>query len=281
MTKPPPRGLAPFAAAAFFLVLALGLTGCATTNVGQAVASSIKARNAKAAALFSSDRITTVLVGTGSPMPSQRAHASTAVFVGGQFLLFDCGDGSARELESLGLPVARLDAVFFTHFYSDHFADLGEVIDRSWVNGRRQKLVAYGSEGIADIATLASDAGVKRLALTHLAPPIDGDAQVRVVFVNPITAVYKGDSVGLALLQIYQGYGSALPYTITHHVITNGNVWLPLARLSSLQKALLSPLTGPFLSRVLTPGFLAKGLASSVYYSRLDILLPGWDTDRA
>ena len=79
----------------------------------------------------------------------------------------------------------------------------------------------------------------------------------------------KGDSVGLVLLQIYQRYGSARPYTITHHVITNGNVWLPLARLSSLQKALLSPLTGPFLSRVLTPGFLAKGLANSVYHPPL------------
>jgi pimeloyl-ACP methyl ester carboxylesterase len=80
----------------------------------------------------------------------------------------------------------------------------------------------------------------------------------------------KGDSVGLALLQIYQGYGAERPYTITHHVITNGNAWLPLARLSWLQKALLSPLTGPFLSRVLTPDFLAKGLSNSVYNPPLD-----------
>lgn len=75
----------------------------------------------------------------------------------------------------------------------------------------------------------------------------------------------KGDSVGLALLAIYQAYGAARPYVITHHVITNGNVWLPLARLSWLQKALLSPAAGPFLSRILTPGLFAKGLAGSVY----------------
>ena len=38
----------------------------------------------------------------------------------------------------------------------------------------------------------------------------------------------KGDSVGLALLQIYQTYDEK-PYTIEHHFITNGNIYLPLS----------------------------------------------------
>ncbi|MGA2973703.1 MAG: alpha/beta hydrolase [Spirochaetia bacterium] len=74
----------------------------------------------------------------------------------------------------------------------------------------------------------------------------------------------KGDSVGLALLQIYQSYGEK-PYTISHHVITNGNIWLPLAHLSTMQKALLSPITGPILSTLLSPSLLAKGLARATY----------------
>ena len=48
---------------------------------------------------------------------------------------------------------------------------------------------------VADIAMLARDAGVKRLALTHLAPPIAGDARVRVVLVHPIPAGYKGEVI--------------------------------------------------------------------------------------
>jgi pimeloyl-ACP methyl ester carboxylesterase len=74
----------------------------------------------------------------------------------------------------------------------------------------------------------------------------------------------KGDSVGLALLPIYQSY-SVKPYRIVRHVITNGNIWLPLARLSSMQKALLSPIAGPVLSRLLSPAFLAMGLARATY----------------
>jgi len=74
----------------------------------------------------------------------------------------------------------------------------------------------------------------------------------------------KGDSVGLALLQIYQSY-TVKPYTIVRHVITNGNIWLPLARLFSMQKALLSPIAGPVLSRLLSPALLARGLAREIY----------------
>jgi ribonuclease Z len=97
------------------------------------------------------DAITCVLVGTGSPMPSDRVQACTAVFAGGQFLVFDCGDGAEHAMESFDLPVASLDAVFITHFHSDHFADLGEVIDRSWLLGRRKILPVHAPTGIPQI----------------------------------------------------------------------------------------------------------------------------------
>jgi len=78
----------------------------------------------------------------------------------------------------------------------------------------------------------------------------------------------KGDSVGLALLQIYQKYESR-PYTINHHFITNGNVYLPLARLSTGQKLLLNPLTGPILSALSSGSTIAKGMAGMTYTPQL------------
>lgn len=78
----------------------------------------------------------------------------------------------------------------------------------------------------------------------------------------------KGDSVGLALLQIYQSYAER-PYTITQHVITNGNIYLPLAQLHVGQRALLDPTTGPAVALVLTGDRFANGLAESAYASAL------------
>ncbi|TGK87912.1 MBL fold metallo-hydrolase [Leptospira noumeaensis] len=101
--------------------------------------------------LLDKDKITIVLTGTGSPLPSESIQNSTAIFVNGQFLLFDAGDGVAMAMEKLHLPVSEIGAVFITHFHSDHFADLGEVIDRSWLLGRQKPLTVHGPKGISDL----------------------------------------------------------------------------------------------------------------------------------
>ncbi|MBK7920326.1 MAG: alpha/beta hydrolase [Chloroflexi bacterium] len=76
----------------------------------------------------------------------------------------------------------------------------------------------------------------------------------------------KGDSVGLALLQLYQGYDER-PATINHRLITNGNVYLPLAQLTTFQTALLNTTTGPLLTRFVRGGQLASGLAEQAFAS--------------
>ncbi len=121
--------------------------------VARNVQSGQQARKRTATQLENTDAITVVLCGTGSPIPSKRTQSCTAVFVGGQFLVFDVGDGAARSMEAFNLPIAHMQAIFLTHFHSDHFADLGEAIDRSWVNGRREPLSIYGPQGATDIVT--------------------------------------------------------------------------------------------------------------------------------
>jgi ribonuclease Z len=107
-----------------------------------------EAAAASAQALERSDAITVVTCGTGTPIPSDRVQACTAVFANGLFLLFDAGDGAERSMERSLLPVADLDAVFLTHFHSDHIADVGEVISRSWILGRTVALPVYGGESV-------------------------------------------------------------------------------------------------------------------------------------
>lgn len=74
----------------------------------------------------------------------------------------------------------------------------------------------------------------------------------------------KGDSVGLALLQIYQAYDEK-PYAITHHFMTNGNIYLPLAQLTTGQKVLLNPTSGPLISSLMTGMRMAEGLADLAF----------------
>jgi len=103
--------------------------------------------------LLDPSRITVVTCGTGSPIPSARAQSCLAVFVNGQFLLFDAGDRAQNSMENLNLPVTDIDAVFLTHFHSDHIADLGEVVSRSWILGRDQPLAVYGGQEVEQVVS--------------------------------------------------------------------------------------------------------------------------------
>lgn len=104
-----------------------------------------------AAALQRKDRITAILCGTGSPLARTGAQSCTAVFVNGQFLLFDAGNNAYTSMQASNLPLYELDAVFITHFHNDHYADLGDVMEWSWILGRRQILQVYGPTGITQI----------------------------------------------------------------------------------------------------------------------------------
>lgn len=106
---------------------------------------------AVAATLQRPDRITTVLCGVGSPLSQTGAQSCTAVFVNGQFLLFDAGNNALSSMRASDLPLDALDAVFITHFHNDHYADLGDVMEWSWILGRRHILPIHGPTGITQI----------------------------------------------------------------------------------------------------------------------------------
>lgn len=76
----------------------------------------------------------------------------------------------------------------------------------------------------------------------------------------------EGSSVGLALLERYEAMSAAeRPYTISHHVIMDGSIYLPLANLSKMQEVLLSNTTGPIVEKFVMPWMVADGMAKTVY----------------
>ena len=66
-----------------------------------------------------------VFLGTSGSAPTAR-RAPTALLVrrGGERLLFDCAEGTQRQLmrSSVGLP--DLDEIFITHLHADHYLGL-------------------------------------------------------------------------------------------------------------------------------------------------------------
>jgi ribonuclease Z len=64
------------------------------------------------------DGLHLTLCGAGSPLPDpKRSGPCVGVVAGGDLFVVDAGSGAARNLNRLGLPVARVEAVFLTHFH--------------------------------------------------------------------------------------------------------------------------------------------------------------------
>jgi ribonuclease Z len=90
------------------------------------------------------------LCGAGSPLPDpDRSGPCVAVIAGDRIFLVDTGAGSPRTLARMRLPLGSIEAVFLTHFHSDHIDGLGEMMMQRWVNGTHTTpLPIYGPTGV-------------------------------------------------------------------------------------------------------------------------------------
>lgn len=102
---------------------------------------------------FSTDALHVITTGTGAPLPDpKRVGPQTVVVAGDQTLVFDTGPGSTRQLALTGLAISSVNALFLTHFHSDHISDLGEFMLQHWTgSGVSEPLKIYGPPGVEDV----------------------------------------------------------------------------------------------------------------------------------
>jgi len=111
----------------------------------------ISKRNEQKTFFDAKDKITIYTIGTAAPMPGDRVQTGTGIVINNKFFLFDVGDGVVQQAETMNLPIHEIDAVFITHWHSDHYIDLPYLINRSWVLGRDTILDVYGPTGLDKI----------------------------------------------------------------------------------------------------------------------------------
>ena len=89
-----------------------------------------------------------VFLGTGGSVPTRdRNTSSTAVRVGSEVLLFDCGEGTQRQLMSSTVSFMKISRIFITHLHGDHFLGLPGLIQSMNFAGRLEPLAIYGPQG--------------------------------------------------------------------------------------------------------------------------------------
>lgn len=93
------------------------------------------------------------LCGSGSPFPDeQRGGPCTLVLAGKRLFVFDAGNAATRNIGRMGFAHGRIEAVFLTHFHSDHIDGLGELMLQRWVaGGNRAPLAVHGPAGVEQV----------------------------------------------------------------------------------------------------------------------------------
>ncbi len=124
--------------------------------------------------------LTIRFLGTAASRPTiERNVSGLAVVREGETLLFDCGEGTQRQMMRYGITL-EVDAVFLTHLHADHYLGVAGLVRTLGLQGRTAPLRIWGPRGAARVLRRADAFGTERLSfaveVTELA---DGEAVER------------------------------------------------------------------------------------------------------
>jgi ribonuclease Z len=92
-----------------------------------------------------------VFLGTGGSVPTARRNTACLLArLGGERLMFDCGEGSQRQMQrSTGL--VQVDEIYLSHFHADHYLGVPGLLKTYDLNDRERPLRILGPPGLIDL----------------------------------------------------------------------------------------------------------------------------------
>ena len=170
-------------------------------------------------------------LGTGAACPTiERNVSGLALQREGETMLFDCGEGTQRQMMRYGVGFSFTE-VFFSHFHADHMLGIIGLLRTMGLQDRTAPVTLYGPRGAERILTAALSLGVERnkfpVAVVEVRP---GDCLSRdeydiVVFETD----HRADTVGYALAE-HTRLGRFHPDRARELGVPEGPLWGDLHR---------------------------------------------------
>jgi ribonuclease Z len=171
-------------------------------------------------------------LGTGAACPTlDRNVTSIALTREGETMLFDCGEGTQRQMMRYGVSFTFRD-IFFTHFHSDHLLGVTGLLRTLGLLNifgeevRREPLTLYGPKGAQRILTHAMELGIERVKfpveIVELKP---GDRVKRDDYdITTFPTEHRADTIGYALTE-HTRLGRFNPEKARELGIPEGPLW--------------------------------------------------------
>ena len=88
---------------------------------------------------------------SGSVPTAQRSPSALLLRRGSERLLFDCAEGTQRQMLRSTVGLVELREVFLTHYHADHYLGLPGMLKTFALRGREVGLTVYGPPGLVDL----------------------------------------------------------------------------------------------------------------------------------
>ncbi len=107
--------------------------------------------------------LTLRFLGTSASRPTvERNVSSLAVVREGETLMFDCGEGTQRQMMRYGVAFSLGD-IFFSHLHADHMLGVIGLLRTMALQGREETMRLWGPKGASRILRRATELGVERV----------------------------------------------------------------------------------------------------------------------
>jgi ribonuclease Z len=140
--------------------------------------------------------------GTAGSVPSAR-RGLPAILVrrGGDRILFDCGEGTQRQLVS-SVGLAELTEVFLTHFHTDHWLGLPGMLNTFNLRGRDRQLTIHGPRGLQALMGLVERMSGRPSFDLHVVELETGDVLERDGYrIAPVPVDHRGPGLAYVLFE--------------------------------------------------------------------------------
>ena len=159
------------------------------------------------------DGLHLALCGAGGPLPAPNASGPCVAVIAGESLyVVDAGTDGVRNLNRMGYQVGNIQAVFLTHFHSDHIDGLGEMGTVRWAGGdNNSPLPVYGPEGVERVVAGFNMAYAQDFSYRHAhhgdaVAPLRGAGLNALPFAQPaegkLTTVLETDNLKVEALTV-------------------------------------------------------------------------------
>ena len=89
-----------------------------------------------------------IFLGTSSVYPTkERNHPSVYLQFRDEKILFDCGEGTQKQLTIQGIPPTRITRIFLTHWHGDHVLGIPGLLQTLGLSGYNKTFFIYGPRG--------------------------------------------------------------------------------------------------------------------------------------